>query len=863
MSTRSETRTTLNESAEDKARLDGLVKKAIEVLKSKRPLKEALSQEQISELRSRYSHFVDSRDGEDFIHSSRVVVTSVETPRPFLHLISSNHSHEHGSWGAFWDQTGGGFACLDSVLAGSMTSHKDSSYVPTAPRSTDQRHFWLREQVQDHPDIWCAFPQRGLEEGLYTDYRCEQGLGAVTLTALRNGVRTELQAFVPVDGPLEVWRLKVFNESKRGRNLDLFLSINWGLESYPGYYFDPRVVSQGRFYEELSALVALNRDQNNKHPRTGFLMSREPFDSFDMSGEEFTGGGHFRRFPRAVELGRCSGSLGVQPYLGLVSAMQFCVKLDPGERRTFDFLLGVTDSDCEKGRIHLESLRNLYFRGDGVERERKGLEKNWETMTGRHLAGTPDPEIDRFFNVWSKYQAKNTARWTRALDKVGYRDILQDLLGINSFDPEYTRTMLPVALRYQLEDGRAVRQFAKFDGAPHDLRMYMDSSSWIPDTLVSYVKETGDPSILDIEEGFFNPESDRVETGNKASIYEHTLRGVRGLFEHRGLHGLCRIGHGDWNDALDGVGHDGKGVSVWLSMALVFAARRMRELTVLRKDDENTALMDRIIAEMTEAINAKAWDGKHYVYAFAGDGTPVGSAGSEEGRIHLNVNTWSLFSGVAAAAGRVEQVLKSIETLDTPLGHLLLAPSYTEKSRRVGRICDMVPGQFENGSIYTHGQSFLIYALCELGQGDRALAELKKVLPEATLPDIATGPPHQISNFTVGIEHEHFGRNLYSNFSGALAWLRKSLDRMFGLLAEFDSLVVDPVAPSGWKQFRVVKEFRGCRVKAVFSNPKAVSRGVRAASLDGERLAVTGGRVEIPAARLAGRHEAILEVELG
>ncbi|MCE5272758.1 hypothetical protein LLH00_15865 [bacterium] len=854
----------LVESVSDRIRRNKMVVAALDALRERRPVSAALDPEQITELHSRYSHFEDSLDSRGFLRSSRVVVTAVDTPRPYLHLIGSNHSHEYGTYGSFWDQSCGGFSCLDSVLAGSVTSHKDSSYVPTAPRSTDQRHFWLREQTEGgSPAIWHVFPQRGVQEDCYSGFRCEQGLGTVKISALCNGIRAELTVFVPVEGPLELWRLSLCNESGRARALSLFLAVNWGLESYPGYYFDPRVVSQGRRYEELNALVALNRDHNNKHPRTGFLMSREAFDSFDMSGEEFTGGGHFRRFPQAVENGCCRGSLGVQPYLGLVSAMQFGLSLKAGESRDFDFLLGVTDSDIEKGRIHLEGLRNGYFRPGGVESELERLKENWDALTGAHLAATDDTEINRFFNVWSKYQAKNSARWTRALDKVGYRDILQDLLGVNSFDPEYTRTMLPVTLRYQLEDGRAVRQFAKFAGAPHDLRMYMDSSSWIPDTLVGYIKETGDMSILEQEEGFYSFETDRVETAPKATVYEHALRAVRGLYEHRGLHGLCRIGHGDWNDALDGVGRDDRGVSVWLSMALVFAARRMRELTVLKADSEGTALMDRIIAEMTGAINTKAWDDDHYVYAFTGEGMPVGSGRSAEGRIHLNVNTWSLFNGVAEAAGRLDTVLKSISALDTPLGHLLLFPSYTEKSRGMGRICDMVPGQFENGSIYTHGQSFLVYALCELGQGDRALEELKKALPEANLPDIATGPPHQISNFTVGIEHEHFGRNLYSNFSGAMAWLRKSLDRMFGLLPQFDSLVVDPVAPSAWKEFRVLKQFRGCSVEARFRNPRGVCRGVKAAALDGKPLSVSDGKVSIPAANLAGRKDALLEVELG
>lgn len=837
--------------------------KARDALRNRRPLDEVFGAEELERLRCRYARFEDSLDENGFISSGCVEVSRVSTPRPYIHLMSSHHSRERGTFGSFWDQCGSAFSCIDSVLAGNITSHRDRSYVPTAPQPSDHRGFWLREDSANGDAIRHLFPQQGLDEELYDSFRCEQGLGTIELHSLRDGIRADLLVFVPVDGPFEIWRLSLANESDRPRRPGLFLSVNWGLESYPGYYFDPRVVSQGRLYVEQNALVALNRDQNNCHPRTGFLMSRERFDSFDMSGEEFTGGGQFRRFPAAVERGRCSGSMGVQPYMGLVGAMHFDLELAPGEKRELQFILGVTDSDSEKARAHLESLRNSIFREGGVGREQELLAQSWSKMIDRHKVRTPDRETDRFFNLWSKYQAHNSARWTRALDKVGYRDLLQDLMGVNSFDPAYTRAMLPVALRYQLEDGRAVRQFAKFERAPHDLRMYMDSSSWIPDTLVEYVKESGDFDILDLEEGFYNLETDRVETDLKATLYEHALRGVRGLFENRGLHGLCRIGHGDWNDALDAVGRDGEGVSVWLSMALVYAARRMRELTSFRDDRANTALMDRIISEVTAAINENAWDGGHYVYAFMGDGTPVGSDSNEEGKIHLNVNTWSLFNGVAEAAGRVERVIASISRLDTSLGHLLLLPAYTERSKHVGRIADMLPGQFENGSIYTHGQSFLIYALAEMGQGDRAWAEMKKILPGATLPDISTGPPHQVSNFTAGIEHEHFGRNLYSNFSGALAWLRKSLDRMYGLIPGLDCLVVDPCVPSHWKEYEVVKEFRGCSVYARVLNPGGVCRGVKRALAGGEHLTVAGGVAKVPLESIRGRKQLRLEVELG
>ncbi|HLA39102.1 MAG TPA: hypothetical protein VJ417_03855, partial [Candidatus Glassbacteria bacterium] len=404
------------------------------------------------------------------------------------------------------------------------------------------------------------------------------------------------------------------------------------------------------------------------HPRTGFLCSRDPFDGFDMTGEEFKGGGPFRIFPRAVVEGRCRSSMGEQPYLGLIAALQFDLELAPGGERSLDFLLGVTSPEPDKARAQLGSYRDKFFAPGGFESELARLEESWQTLIGRHQSRTPDEEIDRFFNIWSKYQARLSARLPLSLEMVGYRDTLQYMMGLNSFDPEFVAGHLPTVLSHQYEDGTAPRQFAKFAGAPHDLRKYMDNCSWIADTLVGYLQETGDFAFLERELPFFDPQTGRLIPERPATVYEHGLRSLKGLYSHRAANGLCLIGHGDWNDSLDGVGkEDGAGVSVWLSMALVFAAQRFRELALWKGDSGSVALLDKIIGEMTGIINQVAWDGGHYVYAIMPDGTPVGSATNEEGKIHLNVNAWSLFNGVAEKAGRVDRVLAAIAGLDTPL----------------------------------------------------------------------------------------------------------------------------------------------------------------------------------------------------
>jgi len=852
-------------SAARDAKLDALVRRARRNLAAGKSPRAGFSQATAQLLAARYSHFADIRDEEGFLADSALVVTRPDTPRPWLHLLCSAHDDVYGVMGSFWSPTGLGFLCYDSVLAGPITSHKDTSYVPTCPRSTDAREFYLREEgAGGKARIWHMLPQVGRDMEDYSGYTCRFGVGWVTTEAARNQIHSRLRVFVPVHDTCEVWTITLTNRSKRSRKVKLFTRVNWGLDSHPSYYFDPRMTSMGDHLKDLRAIVALNMHKANALPRAGFMMSSAAFKGFDLSGEEFTGGGYYRPFPRAVEEGRCRNSTGLQPYMGLVGALQFDVNLPPGGSRTLHILVGRTDLDKRAYRRHLSALRRKFLSADGVEREFRAMQQAWRAKLSRVVLRTPDEEVDRTYNIWLKYQQHNTARFIRALDQVGYRDILQDILGICNFDPEYVRNFLPIVLNYQLRDGRAIRQFFKYPdtNAPNDERMYGDSPAWIADTLVTYLEETGDLALLDEQVGFYDLETHRRDNTVKKSVYEHAVIALEGLFENRGQRGLCRIGYGDWNDAMDGLSKRGEGVSTWLSAALIFAAQRMLSLARYLGDERTAALMERIISVTTKAINDNAWDGHHYVFGFNDDGVAIGSETSEEGRMHCTVNAWTLFTGVAAAAGREEKVLRAFERLWTPIGTASLDIPYTAKSRDLaGRIADMAAGQFENGAVYTHGHSFFIYALAATGRADQAYREMKLSMPGNTFPDIATGPPHQQSNFAVGPSHPHFGMNPYSNFTGSTAWYLKTMDKMVGILPDFDGLRIAPSAPSAWKEYQVRKQFRGVDYRFTFHHTSGKSR-VRSVKVNGEALAPVDGEYKIPLPARKPRRPVEVEVEL-
>ncbi len=786
------------------ADLDAPVARCRENLRAGRDILEGLSADQVQALRTRYSRFEDARDESGLIVASEVLVHALRPPRPFVHLMASNHNRLRQSWGCFWDGTRGGFSCLDSALAGKMTSHLDTNYVPTAPELQDVRDFWVHEGGA----AWPMFPVPGHEEGRYADYQCRQGMDVLVLSARREELAARLTVHVPLAEPLEVWELSLRNESDRPRRLSWFCRLRVNLDSYPAYYFCPRVVCEGLC--ENGALVFLNHDQNNKHPRQAFLAAEPAFDGYDMMAEVFDGWSPRAVIPAAVARGKCFNSPGLQPAGGLIAAAQFDATIAPGAEEHWTLAYGLCTSDAKERAERIARVRREILCNPA--RSRAQVAACWREKVLASAIATPEEELDRYYNVWSKYQARNQSRFCHGLDKVGYRDILQHMLGICDFDAPYVRARLAEALHYQFPDGRAVRQYEVVPGGGHDLRMYQDSPIWIPDTLVKYVKESGDFAFLEEAIPYLDAETLQPSATESGSVYDHAVRAVRSVFDNTGFHGLARIGYGDWNDALSRIGGE-KGVSVWLSCACVWAARRMAELAGHTGRADDVASFEDMAATMTERINRHAWDGQWYIYAINKDGQPIGSRSQKEGRIHLNVNTWALFTGVAAAGGREEQVWRAVESLDTPVGHVLLDPPYTLASREaVGRIADMLPGQFENGSVYTHGESFYLFALVQAGRSDLWHEKFPKTLPSHLVPDVATGPPHQQSNYAVGPSHPLYGMNLFSNFTGSLAWYRRTIEAVAGVLADFDGLRIDPRPPRCWEGYRVVKNFRDCKV---------------------------------------------------
>ncbi|MDX9702231.1 MAG: hypothetical protein RBU23_04200 [Candidatus Auribacterota bacterium] len=782
-----------------KTAYEKLIDKIRANLKNGEPQLEGLSESEIDALKSRYSHFDDSCF-DDFLTKSFFSINTVDLPKGWYHYMINLNNVLRPVVVSVCAQDGAGCLSQDSVLFGPITKLSgNENYMHVAQVYRNTRNVWIKSDIGE---VFPINPQQNLldaygvrQSDKYDEYRCVQEPGSMEIRSRRDGIEGSFRLFVPYELPCEIWVVNVRNCSDKSKNISIYPEINFGLDSHPSHYFVGMAVSEADYDSENTAIIAKNLDIKNSFPRWGAFIASDTPAAFDSNADTYYGFGASIPYPPSLFKNRLADNEAKQPLKGMIGAFQYDLSLSAGEDKTLYFAVAAIDP-AKDVNSQVRSVRKMLTK-DAVEKELTRVRNAWQNIFDSFLIKTPSKELDRTFNIWGKYQSIICSRFNSPYD-IGTRDMFQYLLANCLFEPNYVKLTIPYLVNFQYKDGRIPRQISKFSTL-HDLRNFMDCQLWLPDLLSTYLKETGDFSLIDREVGFLLDDNKTLSDEYKASIYEHAMLAVKSAYENNiGNHGLCRLGYGGWNDALDGLrGHNSE--SVWLSQLLVFAAKKMREIACFKNDKDTVTYLDNIIKKVSDAINSTGWDeAGYYIFGYDDNGNPVGSSRNEEGRKHLNENSWALLSGVACE-NRVKQIVNAMESLDTPFGMRLLEPYSKKSSVQVGRIADQAQGHFENGSVYQHGALFYATALLQAGYIDDAWHVYRLLTNENRIPDITTNPPTYHSNYTAVPDNNDYGKEPYYPFTGSHAWRMMFVMHMIGLKPEFDRMVIDPKLPAVWK----------------------------------------------------------------
>jgi cyclic beta-1,2-glucan synthetase len=737
-----------------------------------------------------------------------------------------------------------GFLVSESGL-GSTWTHNSQQFRLT-PWSNDpvsdtpSEVVYLRDE--ENGDVWTPTPR---PLGLDAATLVRHGQGYTRFEQRSHGLTQEMRVFVAADDPIKMIAVRLWNPSRRPRQLTVTYYAEWVL----GSTRDQAPLNVRTQIDEASgALLANNPFAADFAEQVAFVDVNVRPRTLTADRTEFLGRNGSVEAPSALGHAELSGRAG--PGLDPCAAVQVKIELPPGQAREVVFFLGSAPNVAA-----VRELLHRYKESGRVRAAWDELCQRWERLLTAVQVQTPDTAVDVLVNRWLVYQVLSCRVWGRSAfyqssGAYGFRDQLQDVMALVYGAPEETRRHILRAASRQFAEGDVQHWWHPPAGKGVRTRI-SDDYLFLPFTVCHYVAVTGDAALLDEKVSFLSApplrpgqEEDYGQpktSGELGTIYEHCVRALKnGL--HFGVHGLPLMGAGDWNDGMNKVGIEGKGESVWNGWFLVTCLRRFAELAEARGDATWANSCREQAERLRAAIEEHAWDGDWYRRAYFDDATPLGSAQNDECQIDSIAQSWAVISG-AAEVERARRAMAAVEEKlirRDPGMILLFTPPFDKGRLQPGYVKGYVPGIRENGGQYTHAATWVIEAAARLGQGDRAKeyfdllnpikhtltpeqVERYKVEPYVVVADIYGHPPHA-------------GRGGWTWYTGSAGWFyRVLLESILGFHLRGNRLRIEPCIPKAWPSFTIVYRHRSATYRIRVENPHGVEHGVSEVHVDGQR----------------------------
>ncbi len=789
----------------------------------------------------KFGHFDDS--------NKEYVITTPKTPLPWINYLGCNE-----------------FFSLISNTCGGYSFYKDAKLLRLTryryndvPADANGKYFYIK----DGGCVWNPGWQPTKTE--LDAYECRHGLGYSRFQSSKNKVEARLLTFVPMNDNCELTSLKLTNHSSAKKELTLFSYVEWCLWNADDDMKNfQRNLSIGEV-EVIGSTIYHKTEYRERRNHYAVYSVNTEIEGFDTSRDEFLGAYRGADMPVAVERGACADSIasGWSP----IAAHQIHVTLEPGETKSFVFVLGyVENPEDEKwetdGIINKNPANAMlakYQTDADVENAFAELNRYWDALLSKYNVQSENDKVDRMVNIWNQYQCMVTFNMSRSASYyesgigrgMGFRDSCQDLLGFVHLIPDRARERIIDIASTQFQDGSAYHQYQPLTkkGNSDIGSGFNDDPLWLIAGTSAYVRETGDTSILTQMVPFDNDDS------VAAPLMEHLKRSLDYIITHKGPHNLPLIGRADWNDCLNlncFSAHPGESFqtfgpsegpvaeSVFIAGMFVKYGEEYAQLAELMDMPEEAARARAEVAAMNEAILKDGWDGDWFVRAYDAYSHKVGSKECEEGQIYIEPQGFCVLAGVGVSEGLAEKALNSVkEKLDTDYGIMLLQPAYTKYHLELGEVSSYPPGYKENAGIFCHNNPWISIAETVIGRGSRAFEIYKKTCPAYVeeISEIHRTEPYVYSQMIAGRDAKFHGEAKNSWLTGTAAWTFVNVSQyILGVSPTHAGLSINPCVPKGFGDFTLTRKFREGTYTIEVKNPDDVEKGVRSMTVDGKAV---------------------------
>lgn len=790
----------------------------------------------------KYGYFDD--DNKEY------VITKPNTPLPWINYLGDEEFY------GIISNTAGGYCFYRDARLRRLTRYRYNNI----PLDSNGRYFYVKDGKTLWNPMWkpmCVELDR---------YECRHGLGYTRITGRKNDIEITILFFIPKDAHNEIWDVQVKNFSKQSRSVRLWGFIEWCLwDAYDDMTNFQRNFSIGEV-EVMDQVIFHTTEYRERRDHYGYFATNHSTSGFDSSRDAFVGVHNSLSMPYVIKRGKCTNSIahGWAP----VGVHQIDLELHPNSETRFFFLLGYAENLKQNkftapNVVNKEKFYHIFqkFSKPGVvENAFDVLKSNWNSLLDTFKVKSSDPVINRMTNIWNQYQCMVTFNMSRSASSyesgigrgMGFRDSNQDVLGIVHMVPDRVRQRILDLAATQMSNGDCYHQYQPLtkQGNTDIGSGFYDDPLWLVLATSSYLKETGDFTILDEIIGFADNKN------STATLMDHLEISIQYTLDRKGPHELPLIGHADWNDCLNlncfsetpgesfqttgDIKDANTAESVMIAGLFCVACEEIagiyKQLNAI--DKMNTVLAYAV--EMRTIVCKHGWDGEWFLRAYDAEGRKVGSRENKEGKIFIESQGWCILGGIGVHNGYASKALDSVARhLATPNGILLQQPAFQTYLKELGEISSYPPGYKENSGIFTHNNTWIQIAETLLGNGDKAFEYYMSICPpmKEDQIDIYRSEPYIYSQMTAGRDAEKAGEAKNSWLTGTAAWSFVVLSQyILGIKPGYDGLRIDPCIPKAWRSFSVTRKFKNAIYEIEVSNPDNVNKGVKLVIVDDEQM---------------------------
>ncbi len=736
----------------------------------------------------------------------------------------------------------GGYTWYINSRTNRLTKFDNDAYKDSSPEKIiiEEKDNIINENIQNQEESKLIE-----DENKYICY----GFGYSRFISLKNGIQQNITIFVPNDDSVKVSIVRLTNKNKAEKTLKIKYKIDWLL----GEKEEKSIISK-KYKKNLNTIFVKNNINPNYY---SYVTSNEMID------ENYE-----------VE-----------------------ITLNPNETKDIIFVLGAEKTEMECVNIGTK-FTNKY------QLEFEKTKKYWSEVVQKVTSNTPMKSFNVMQNGFLVYQSivsRMIAKtgFYQSSGGYGYRDQLQDALGMKWVDQEILRNQILLNAAHQFYEGDVEHWW--HDDTQLGIRTRCsDDMLFLVYAVEEYIDFTGNYNILNETTSYIDApelgedERDRVDfytkTSRSGTIFEHCLKAIKVACQF-GEHGMPLIKNNDWNDGMDNVGRKGKGESIWLGFFLYNILIRFIELIDYQKVNTkkiniskemtlafeghdkilenfeyeigqeigptNIGELNKINYEelkeefivtankLKKALNTEGWDGQWFRRAFNDDGKVIGSIENEECKIDNISQSFAVISN-GADNDKKYIAMNSLENYLIDEKNKLVRLLYPALEKEdLGYITAYGKGMRENGGQYTHSAVWSLIAEIMLGRKDQAMNIYKKVNPiehTKTKEDIMS---YKVEPYVVAAdiysEGIQAGRGGWTWYTGSSSWLYEAqIKYILGINIHHEKMTVKPCVPDDWKNFSVTLKWKQAVYEIEYKQTGKPSLSLDGKNLDEIRLSSKG-----------------------